>query len=255
MKRILTAAVGIPALVALLFWGPPRGVRVALTFVALLCLSEFLRLAAQSGATPFRLAGYLAAAWVVAADTAPGAVFFLGVTLLLLTLAMRGGRELSASLTGVGATLLGIIYTGVPLRLASDLQALNPHWIAFTLVVNWLGDAAAYYIGRAWGRHPMAPRISPSKTWEGALASLLVGAAAGAVYLRLFLPLGARLRVAVALSALVSAVAQAGDLAESALKRGAGAKDSGALLPGHGGFLDRLDGVLFSLPVVWWAAR
>ena len=251
MKRILTAAAGIPLLLGLIFWGPPLAFRLAMALVALLCLSEFLKLAAQDGARPMRLAAYLAAAWVVAAEITPGPLFFLGVTLLLLTLAMRGGREVTASLPGAGATLLGIVYTAIPFRLAADLHAANPHWIVYTLLVNWLGDTAAYYVGRALGRHKLAPAISPAKTWEGAAASLVAGAAAGTLYLYRFLP--RPIAVAVGLSAVVSVVAQVGDLAESALKRGAGVKDSGALLPGHGGFLDRLDGVLFSLPVVYLA--
>ncbi len=252
MKRVLTAAVAIPVILGLIFWGPGRSVRFALTFVALLCLSEFLKLAAQQGALPMRLVAYLSGAWMVAADAAPGAPFFLGIALLLLTLAMRGGRELSAALPSVGATLLGLVYTAVPFRLAADLHTTNPHWLTYTFLVNWIGDAAAYYAGRALGRHPLAPRISPAKTWEGAAASLLVGTAAGAVYLGLALP--QRLWFSMALSAAVSITAQVGDLAESALKRGAGIKDSGALLPGHGGFLDRLDGVLFSAPLVFWLA-
>jgi hypothetical protein len=123
VKRILTAAAGIPLLLGLIFWGPPLAFRLAMALVALLCLSEFLKLAAQDGARPMRLAAYLAAAWVVAAEITPGPLFFLGVTLLLLTLAMRGGREVTASLPGAGATLLGIVYTAIPFRLAADLAA------------------------------------------------------------------------------------------------------------------------------------
>ncbi len=253
MKRILTAAVGIPIIVGLIFWGPANSVRLVMAFVALLCLSEFLKLAQAYGAQPMRIVAYLAGAWIVVGQIAPGAVFFLGVTLLLLTLAMRGGRELSGSLGSVAATLLGIVYTAVPFRLAADLHAVSPHWLLYTFLVNWAGDAAAYYAGRALGKHPLAPRISPAKTWEGAAASLLVGTAAGGLYLRFCL--AQRLLPAVWLSAVVSLVGQVGDLAESGLKRGAGVKDSGGLLPGHGGFLDRLDGVLFSTPVVYLFVR
>ena len=255
MKRVLTAVVLIPLVVGLVFWGSHRSVRLGLTMVALLCLSEFLKLAGHYGVEPMRLAACLGGAWVVAGQIVPGPLFFLGVTLLLLTLAMRGGRELAGSLTSVGGTLLGIVYTTVPFRLAGDLHAANPHWLFYALLLNWIGDTAAYYFGLLVGRHKMAPRISPGKSWEGAAASLLVSAPLGALYLRHFLPQGPGLVFAVTLSVAANLAAQVGDLAESALKRGANVKDSGGLLPGHGGVLDRLDGVLFSIPVVSLALR
>ena len=255
MKRVLTAAALIPVVVGLNFWAPNRAVRLALTFVALLCLGEFLKLARHYGAEPMRLAGYLAGAWIVAAEVSPSAGFFLGVTLLLLTLAMRGGHELSGFLPSVAATLLGVVYTCVPFRLAAEVHAhaAGPHWLFYTLLLNWVGDTAAYYVGRAAGRHQLAPRISPGKTWEGAAASLLAAVVVGALYLRHFLPQARPLLFIIGLSIAVNLTAQVGDLAESTLKREAGVKDSGGLLPGHGGVLDRLDGVLFSVPVVYFA--
>jgi phosphatidate cytidylyltransferase len=270
VKRVLTAAVLIPLVIGLIFWGSNRSVRLAFAFLALLCLSEFLRLASRYGAQPMRLAAYLSGAWVVAAEPIvsiagaygplpallldPGPAFFLFFALLLLVLAMLGGRELSASLPGAAATLLGVIYTSIPFRMAADLHALNPRWLFYVLIMNWIGDAAAYYAGRAVGRRRLAPRVSPGKTWEGAAASLVAAAPLGTLYLRRFLPAGPGLLPALLLSIVVNMAAQVGDLAESALKRGANVKDSGSLLPGHGGVLDRLDGLLFSVPVVWLAA-
>jgi phosphatidate cytidylyltransferase len=253
VKRVLTAVVLIPVVAGLLFWAPNRSVRLALTFVALLCLSEFLKLAVHYNAEPMRLVAYLAGAWIVAAETPVGAPFFLGITLLLLTLAMRGGRDLGASLTSVAATLLGVIYATVPFRLAADLHALpaGPHWVMFALLVNWAGDTGAYYVGGSLGRRKLAPVVSPNKTWEGAVASAAVATLAGTWYLRQFLPAAPVWWFAAALSLGANVAGQVGDLAESALKRGAGVKDSGSLLPGHGGILDRLDGVLFSVPVVY----
>lgn len=255
MKRVLTAAVLLPVVVGLLFWGPSRSVRLALTFVALLCLSEFLKLAAQYHAEPMRLVAYLAGAWVVAAELPVGAPFFLGITLLLMTLAMRGGRKLGVSLVSAAATLLGIVYTTVPFRLAAEVHAQpnGPHWLTYALLINWAGDTAAYYVGRAVGKHKLAPVVSPNKTWEGAVASVAVGAVAGTLYLRHFVPAGPVVWFAAVLSVGVNVAGQVGDLAESALKRGAGVKDSGSILPGHGGILDRLDAVLFSVPVVYLA--
>jgi phosphatidate cytidylyltransferase len=255
VKRVLTAVVLLPVLAGLLFWAPNHGFRLALAFVALLCLSEFLKLAARYHAEPMGLVAYLAGAWIVAAELPVGAPFFLGVTLLLLTLAMRGGRDLEVALPSVAATLLGVVYTAVPFRLAADLHAHpdGPRWLVFVLLVNWAGDSAAYWVGRSLGRRRLAPLVSPNKTWEGALASALVAALLGTLFLHRFLPGGPVWWFALALSLVTNVAGQVGDLAESALKRGAGVKDSGSILPGHGGMLDRLDGILFSLPVVYAA--
>ncbi len=254
MKRVLTAAVALPLVVGLLFWAPARSVRLAFAFAALLCLSEFLKIAAAYGAEPMRLAAYLAGAWIVAAESGVGLPLLLGVTMLLLTLAMRGDRDLKASMPSVAYTLLGVVYTAIPFRLAADLHAHpgGPHWLVFVLLAAWLGDSAAYYVGRSLGRHALAPTISPKKTWEGAAASVAAAAVAGPLYLRHFLAAPPAWAVAIGLAIVVNMAAQVGDLAESALKRGVGMKDSGAILPGHGGMLDRLDGVLFAVPVVYW---
>jgi phosphatidate cytidylyltransferase len=108
----------------------------------------------------------------------------------------------------------------------------------------------AYYVGQLFGRHKMAPRVSPHKSWEGAVASLAASVPIAAAYLLRFVP-GVTVAQAMALTAAANAVGQLGDLAESAIKRGAGLKDSGGILPGHGGFLDRVDSTLFSLPLIY----
>jgi phosphatidate cytidylyltransferase len=124
------------------------------------------------------------------------------------------------------------------------------HWLMFGLMVNWIGDTGAYYVGRRFGRHKLAPIVSPKKTWEGAAASAVAGIVFGMVYLPLAIT-GTPLWVA-ALFALISNIAgQFGDLAESAIKRSAGVKDSGTMLPGHGGLLDRVDSTMFTLPILW----
>jgi phosphatidate cytidylyltransferase len=120
----------------------------------------------------------------------------------------------------------------------------------YALLVNWAGDMGAYYVGRRWGRHKMAPRISPHKSWEGAAASVVTSILLAGAYLLRFVP-GVAVAQAVALTVAANAAGQIGDLAESAMKRGAGVKDSGAMLPGHGGFLDRVDSTLFSLPLIY----
>ena len=120
----------------------------------------------------------------------------------------------------------------------------------FALMVNWIGDTGAYYAGRQFGRHKLAPAISPGKSWEGAVASALTAIVFGQIYLPLAIP-GTSLLKAGLLALAANVAGQAGDLAESAIKRGAGVKDSGTLLPGHGGMLDRVDSTLFALPVLY----
>jgi phosphatidate cytidylyltransferase len=130
------------------------------------------------------------------------------------------------------------------------LRDANVHWLFFALALCWAGDITAFYVGRAFGHHKLAPVVSPGKSWEGAIGSAFGSMLFGVVYMRYFvrdLPWWQ-----VALIALAGNIAsQFGDLAESAMKRGAGLKDSGDLLPGHGGLLDRLDASLFALPVVY----
>ena len=120
----------------------------------------------------------------------------------------------------------------------------------FGLMVNWVGDTGAFYVGRKFGRHKLAPSISPGKSWEGAAASVVTGVAFGMIYLPLTIR-GTSLLAAGLLALAANAAGQVGDLAESALKRGAGVKDSGNLLPGHGGLLDRVDSTMFALPVLY----
>ncbi len=124
------------------------------------------------------------------------------------------------------------------------------HWLMFGLMVNWIGDTGAYYVGRRFGRHKLAPVVSPKKTWEGAAASAFVGVAFGVIYLPLAIT-GTPYWIAAAFALIANVAGQFGDLAESAIKRSAGVKDSGTILPGHGGFLDRVDSTMFTLPILW----
>jgi phosphatidate cytidylyltransferase len=130
------------------------------------------------------------------------------------------------------------------------LRQANRHWLMYALLLNWAGDSGAYYIGRAFGRHKMAPRVSPKKSWEGAAASVATSVLVGGAYLFRFIP-GMTVASAIGLTVAANAAGQLGDLAESAIKRGASVKDSSAILPGHGGFLDRVDSTLFTLPVIY----
>jgi len=156
--------------------------------------------------------------------------------------------------------MLGVLYVFGSWKTAILLRAVHEpplhhlsagrHWLMFGLMVNWIGDTGAFYVGRKFGRHKLAPVVSPGKSWEGAAASAATGVVFGLIYLPLAIA-GTSLLKAAGLALAANIAGQLGDLAESAIKRAAGVKDSGTLLPGHGGALDRLDSTLFALPVLY----
>jgi phosphatidate cytidylyltransferase len=165
----------------------------------------------------------------------------------------------------VAVSVFCLAYTGLSLLAVPALreQANGPSLVAFLLCVVWAGDIVALYVGRAWGRHKLAPRLSPNKTWEGAAASVAGSllAAGGLLGLADWFTQWNSARLSypediwfwLVLAVVVNIAAQVGDLAESALKRSVGVKDSGTLLPGHGGVLDRIDALLLAAPVLWFA--
>ena len=250
MIRVLTALLLIPLVAVVNFYAPGWLVGAVFTLAALLSLREFFDIAARLQLQPFRIVGYGAAAVLILAHELPHPAFFITVVAVLLLLSLQPGRSLDHSFGSVSSTLLGVVYIAGPLALAREIHGLNPHWMFFVLVSNWVGDSAGYYVGGAIGRHKLTPRISPNKTWEGAAASALVGTVAAVGYLS-YAPLNVGLLEAAMLGLAVNMAGQVGDLAESGLKRSAGAKDSGSLLPGHGGILDRLDGLLFAIPAAY----
>jgi len=178
------------------------------------------------------------------------AAFFVLIAILGMALSLRS-HELPEVLPSAAALLLGMAYVFGSLRCGIDLRAISPYWLFFGLSLNWVGDIAALYVGRLAGRHKLAPRISPAKSWEGAAGSLVASVVYGALYIPRLLP-AVPLAEGLGLAAVANVAGQLGDLCESALKRGAGVKDSGKLLPGHGGWLDRVDSSLFALPVVYF---
>jgi phosphatidate cytidylyltransferase len=251
MKRVLTALLLIPVVYLLVFFAPPVAVRAALGLVALLCLREFFLLSRFRGFEPFAVLGYGAGAVLVVAPQLPQPAFLIVVCIVLLVLGLQPSRRLEALFGSAAATLLGLVYVCGPFALAGMLHATNPHWLFLVLLLTWVGDSAAYCVGRTLGRHKLAPSISPGKTWEGTIASALFAVAAGIAYLFYFGPAPVGVVTAVGLCLSVNATGQLGDLAESALKRSARLKDSGTLLPGHGGMLDRMDNFLFAAPTAY----
>ena len=251
MNRVLTALVLIPVALGLIFLAPPIFVRAALAAVALLCLHEFYGLVRHRGTQPYVVAGMAAGALLVLLPAMLNQAFLIVLLLVLLGMATLDARPVEETYGSSAATFFGVVYTCGPFAIAAHLHALSPHWIFLPLLISWVGDSAAYYVGRAIGKHKLAPRLSPGKTWEGTFGSALLGTAAGAVYLQAVMPEMLPLWAMIALPLATNIAGQIGDLAESALKRGSGTKDSGQILPGHGGALDRMDGTLFAFPAVF----
>jgi phosphatidate cytidylyltransferase len=252
MKRILTALILIPLVVYTVLWGPLWLLYAVIAAVCGICYQEYSGIAAEYGFGALGPIGYAAGLLLIfpAMDLLTIAV---ALTAVALAISMRA-ENLAHSLPRAALLIAGVFYVFGPFRCAVLLRGASPHWLMYALLVNWIGDTGAYYVGRKWGRHKLARRVSPGKSWEGAAASVAVAVAAGTVYLWQFLPAVSWYEAA-ALSAVVNAAGQVGDLAESAMKRGAGVKDSGAILPGHGGFLDRVDSTLFTLPAVYLYLR
>lgn len=252
MKRILTALALIPFIAYVVLLGPPWLFFLILTLVAVICYHEFAGIAAAHGFGNLGPLGYAAGLCLLLAGYEAILVLTL-CALAAMALAMRV-EDLAHALPRAAFLILGVLYIFGSWHFAVPLRGESPYWLMFALALSWVGDIAAYYVGRSVGRHPLAPRVSPKKTWEGSVASVAGSVVFGWLFLRGVLPQVPAWH-AMLLAAAANAAGQVGDLAESAIKRGAGIKDSGTLLPGHGGLLDRVDSTLFALPVVYLYLR
>lgn len=267
--RALVALVGVPVALGAVYLG--RWALAALLAAAgVLAVLELYRMAERKGARPLAGVGALGVcAWIAAATAFPEAglespVYALVVVLLVLgsaTVAIWTRGVEGQPLLSISVTIFGALYAaGLSFALfLRHLPGVEGAWHGTALVfapvlLTWANDTVAYFVGRAFGRRKLIPRVSPGKTVEGTLGAV-VGTVAVAVAYSFVLARFPAYRLgmgeAVLLGVLVSAAAVVGDLAESLLKRDAGVKDSGALLPGHGGALDRFDSLLFTLPVAW----
>ena len=278
-KRVATAAVLIPFVVSLVLLGSTAWVAVGTALIVVLALREYFGLGDAIGHRAYRIWTtacailLVYAQWVVTLQasyplgwglsihrqiarfanglgTTQGvfSLFLLGVAVLTLWTK----RPLVEALPAAGISSSALLLVALPLSFAVRLHGSEregPRLLLFALVITWAGDTVAYFVGRAFGKHPFAPHLSPKKTWEGAIASfagsLLVGYAFSWW-------LSAPVPHLLAMAGVGNVAGQAGDLLESAYKRSAGVKDSGALLPGHGGILDRIDALILAIPAVWY---
>lgn len=254
MNRLITAIGLLTVAFYLIFFAPTWLFALAALGMSLLCFREFSSLIAAHGfVTPGALAVLGGVVVLFGPELIPRQPLGPLVSLVLLAMAafVRALRlsDLRAILPYVASVILAVLYAFAPWRFSMDLRRESVHLLFFALSLSWVGDSAAYYAGRAFGKHRLAPVVSPKKSWEGAIASVAVSVAFGVLYLGHFLPQLSWWHVVV-MAVIGNIAGQFGDLAESAVKRGAGVKDSGNLLPGHGGMLDRVDSSLFALPSV-----
>ena len=291
LKRIATAVVLIPVVLLLMLWAPVPVVAAVAGMVALLTIHEFLRLTEAYGVEPIGWPTYLFTSlfFVLLALSGEGETALLSTGRFLVVLAFAAAivpfvfltramyrEDLRGGYPAAAASVFAFTYIALPMGMLVQLrqQWAGAFYLLYLLLVVWAGDIFAYFVGKSIGRHLMSPRISPKKTWEGAVASVVASVAVGWTLFHYALPLSeALLRVGliqrrdgmfgleqpamgpvIVLTIVLNIAAQLGDLAESLIKRGAGVKDSGALLPGHGGMLDRIDAMLFAAPVLWYFA-
>ena len=272
MKRVFTALVLIPLVLVLVFLGPRWQwlFTMAVAAVAALAAWEFLSLAKKAGATPPRIAVLLAIVALFASyfEWPFQTAATLGILSLCLLVYCTFFRPVEQLMADASASIFCLLYIGFTLislpALRENPEGNGPSLVTFLLCAVWAGDTAALYVGRAWGRHKLAPTLSPNKTWEGTFGSvggslLSTGILLGLAQLMQRWDVGwlsysgGAWWYWLGLAVVVNVAAQVGDLAESALKRSAGVKDSGSLLPGHGGVLDRIDALLIAAPVLWYA--
>jgi len=291
LKRVLTAVVLIPIVLLLVLRAPVPAVAAVAALVALLTVQELLKLAEAYGIIPMQWPTYIFVAlfFLLLALNAGDAKPLVSTAVFVYTagfaaalspfffaaVAMRRS-DLKSAFPSALVSTFAFVYIALPMAMLVQTrqQWAGAYWVLFVLLVVWAGDILAYFVGRFVGRNLMSPRISPKKTWEGALASLAASLIVGILLYKHALPISSALLNAhliekrdglfalekqplwpiLLLSAAINIAAQVGDLVESLIKRGAGAKDSGSLLPGHGGMLDRIDALLFAAPVLWYYA-
>ncbi len=277
--RILTGLILIAVVVGLVWWAPAAILAAAAAIVAIIALTEFFDMGERVGLRAFRKWTMVCAAGIFYAqysagfiethaltggvslvrNAAEGALSIEAVLLVFLFGAVGIGlatrRPLQEVLPGMAISSAGLLFVALPfsyLARINEIERTGRQLVLFVLCLIWAGDTFAYFVGRSLGRLPMAPALSPKKTWEGAFANLF-GSLLVAIFFARWLQMDTLSLLVTA--GLANIAGQMGDLIESAYKRGAGVKDSSSLLPGHGGMLDRVDSLILASPVVWIALQ
>ncbi|MEW6599565.1 MAG: phosphatidate cytidylyltransferase [Nitrospirota bacterium] len=258
VKRHIIAALFLPVFIAYLYYLPPMPYFMALLLVVgITALWEFYamyRVPARLSLPGVLLGGLLLYLACIYRSFLPEGLFISLCVLMLISLFAR--RDPSGCMTEMGPLVTGLFYVGIFLSFqwSLRLEDLGREYVFMLYTCVWLADAGAFYIGTYMGRNKLYPSVSPNKTWEGAYGSL-IGGALGAVIITKIFNMPVSLTAAAATGAVMGVTALLGDLVESMFKRDAGVKDSGVFIPGHGGMLDKLDGMLVSGPVLYLIVR
>jgi phosphatidate cytidylyltransferase len=257
--RLATAAIGIPLTVVPVVLGAPWLV-AGCAAVVLIGLAEFYRMTQRAGYRPVWEAGMAAGLLLVvqAAWPQPWQLAIVPATFIYIVAAQLGQGRSERVMSNTAVTLMGPLYVGFLFSFILRLRALNLGSFRFggpallVIFVVWAADTAAYFVGMIAGRHKLLPQVSPNKSWEGAAGGVLAGIISGIICGWLF---GMPRAMAAAVGGVCAAASIFGDLWESAIKREVGVKDAGSILPGHGGILDRFDGLLFAMAAGYFAMR
>jgi phosphatidate cytidylyltransferase len=255
VKRALTAVVGIPLFVWLVVGAPHWVFALLVTVLSGIAAWELMRMFERAGRPGYARLAVVGALAVTASFASPGFTAIVFTLVIAMTLSAPVWIDAVPSVEPVIATLLSIVYVGWLLGHGVLLSALpdGAHLVLFLVGTTWAGESVAYVVGSVLGRHPLAPAISPRKTVEGAVGQLVMSVVAAAALGAWLLPQWS-LSAAILGGAVLGIAGQVGDLVESAIKRSLGTKDTGGLIPGHGGVLDRLDGLLFNAPALFYYA-
>ncbi|MGB0035357.1 MAG: phosphatidate cytidylyltransferase [Candidatus Acidiferrales bacterium] len=280
LKRILTAVVLIPFVVALVWWGPVWLLAIFAALVAILALWEFFALGDRHGLRAFRKWTIFCAAVFFYAQFPAGIAIvrplgfdiafgrqtavlrtpltalplefvLLAFVLGAVVIGIATSRPLQDILPALAIGSAGLLFIALPFSFLVRIDGIprvGRQLVLFTLVLVWAGDMLAYFVGRFLGHIPMAPALSPKKTWEGAIANFAASLIVAGIFAHW---IEIDVVTLLFIAGLANVAGQMGDLIESAYKRGAAVKDSGGLLPGHGGMLDRIDSLILAAPVVW----
>jgi phosphatidate cytidylyltransferase len=259
LKRVASAGVLLPVFLLIVVKAPGWMFNALVVLASAAALWELMRMFEQGGRPAYRNLGVIAGTALTASFAAAG--MLQPMTLPALVLALAVGAVLSAPIWDrapatepAANTLLAILYVGWLLGygiLLHHTSTIGDELVIFLVGVTWIGETSAYLVGSAIGRHKLAPVVSPKKTIEGAAAQV-VASVISAVFLGAWLLPQCGMGIALGGGALLGVVGQVGDLAESVIKRSVGTKDTGGLIPGHGGVLDRIDSLLFNLPAFYY---
>jgi phosphatidate cytidylyltransferase len=255
LKRLIVAAVLLPVVYLYVMYLPSRYFLFLLIFVSLLAMSEFYSM--------YHVAGMLRYSCLFFGTCIVGISYIskdllLDVTILSI-LAIMGirlmiKRDPLSALYDISSPILGLLYIPVFLAFQTQIRRLGPEWIIFLYASVWASDTMAYYLGKWIGKRRLYKEVSPNKTVAGAVGSF-IGGVIGVLLLRATLVPLLTASSAVLIGIMIGTISIVGDLVESMFKRDAGIKDSGVIIPGHGGILDKIDGVLFASPVLYWILK